>query len=346
MKLVEPIAAASDNCHMSKPKLVLPPLQFGQHRSQVDLDLDQMQSRVNSITNWVSDFDVIGKEVDFQHRTSVYAHQGVRLIAVASTPTVMKVNDPDCTIALPLYGSIESWIRGKHLKANTGEHAVFNPSGARHTEGGNKSALLVSVTEQRILETAKIMLGERHEDILDLRTARLINTKFQSVDFHKVLGQLCNLIDQFHGDQTLLRSFNVDENIVRLLVMMLAPEYFIKGADEGKTDDRSRTISHLCDFVTANLDQSMSLTTLETVSGLSARVLQNEFQKRFGSSPIQWIKQQRLSHAHELLASGAMNTTVADVAVVCGYSNFSEFSRQYQERFGQLPSATLKKSKN
>ena len=331
---------------MSKSKLILPPLQFGQHRSQVDLDLDQMQSRVNSITNWVSDFDVIGIDVGFQHRTSVYAHQGVRLIAVASTPTVMKVNDPDCTVALPLYGNLKSWIRGKQINADASEHAIFNPSGARHTEGGNKSVLLMSVEESRILDTAKIMLGERHEDILDLKTARLINTTFHTVDFQKVLGQLCNLIDQFHGDQTLLRSFNVDENIVRLLVMMLAPEHFIKEQDEIKSDDRSRTISHLCDFVSANLDQAMSLTTLETISGLSARILQSEFQKRFGSSPIQWVKEQRLAHAHDLLKNSAINSTVAEVAAVCGYSNFSEFSRQYQKRFHQLPSETLKKSKN
>jgi AraC-like DNA-binding protein len=331
---------------MSKEKSVLPPLLFGQNRSLVDLDLDQMQSRVNSITNWVSEYDTLDKSKIFQHRTSVFSNDGLRLIAVASTPTVMKVNDPDYTIALPLQGSIESWIQGQHINAHTGTHAVFNPKGARHTEGGDKNVLLISVTEKRILDTAKIMLGERYVDFLDLNTPRLINTKFQSIDFRKVLGQVCNLIDQFHGDQTLLRSFNVDENIVRLIVMMLTPEQFIKNSQiEIPQDNRSQVIEHLCDYLASNINQALNLTTMETVSGLSARILQTEFQKRFGCSPIQWIKQQRLSQAHDLLRNAHEQTTISSIAAQCGYSNFSEFSRQYQEKFGLLPSETLKLSK-
>lgn len=304
-----------------------------------------MQHRVNSITNWVSEFDELENDNQFQHRTSVYSHQGVRMIAVSSTPTVMKVNDPDCTIALPLWGSLESWIRGKKFQPETGSHAVFNPKGARHSEGGDKSALLISISEERILGTAKVMLGERYADILDLHTARLLNTKFESVDFKQVLGQMCNLIDQFHGDQTLLRSFNVDENIARLMVMMLAPEHFIKDQIPKHTDDRSRVINHVCEFLTANLEQSLSLTTLESISGLSARVLQSEFQKRFGLSPIQWIKQEKLAYAHQLLTTSGTATTVSEVAAMCGFSNFSEFSRQYQQRYKLRPSEVLKQSK-
>lgn len=331
---------------MTKSKLHLPPLVFGQNRSQVDLDLLQMQSRVSSITNWVSEYDTLDWQSKFLHRTSVYSANGVRLIAVASSPTVMKVNDPECTIALPLQGSLEAWVGKKHLVPTSDKQAIYFPSGKRHAEGGVKSNLLVSVSEKRLLETARIMLGERYLEHLDIRTPRLIDTQIQQVDFRKVLRQICNLIDQFQGDQTLLRSFNVDENIARLLVMMLAPKQFMNLAPVKTTSERTQVLKHICDFMECNLDQPLSLTTLATVSGLSTRVLQNEFQKNFACSPTQWIKQLRLSRAHMLFNKTAFNASVTSVAASCGYTNFSEFSRQYQEMFGELPSQTIKNTKN
>jgi len=332
---------------MSKSKLILPPLAFGQHRSQVDLDLDQMQSRVNSITNWVSEYDTLDKASQFQHRTSVYANDGVRVIAVSSTPTVMKVNDPDYTIAIPLHGAISTRIGKTELESIGGQSAVFTSKGRRHSEGGDKSCLLISLTERRLFNTGRVMLGERYQDILRPETPRLLQTQIQNVDFRSVLQQTCNLIDQFNGDQTLLKSFNVDENIARLVVMMLAPNHFMQQEDEKIYTDRSRkVVDHLCDFIEENLGQQIGLTELEAVSGLSARMLQKEFQKHLSCSPLQWVKQRRLIFAQQLLSDPTAGMTVAHVAATCGYSNFSEFSKQYRERFGVLPSETLRRSQS
>jgi AraC-like DNA-binding protein len=331
---------------MPKTKLQLPPLAFGQYRSQVDLDLEQMQSRVNAITNWVSEYDTLGKESAFQHRTSVYANDGVRVLAAASSPTVMRVNDPDYTIAMPIRGSIESWIRQDHYIADESGSALFASKGRRHTEGGNKSCLLISVSEKRLFATGRTMLGERFEDILRPEKPRVVNTKIHNVDFRGVMQQTCNLIDQFNGDLTLLKSFNVDENITRLMVMLLAPHHFVKSENDSSTKGNRKVIDHLCGFIEQNLERSVSLTELESVSGMSSRMLQKEFHKHFSCSPMQWARQQRLALAKKLLTEATPGVTVAHIATTCGYSNFSEFSRQYKERYGMLPSEILKLTRN
>ena len=59
---------------------MLPPLFFGHMRSKIDLDLLEMQGRVNAITNWVGTYDVLGSPDYFQHRTAVFAGDSVRLI--------------------------------------------------------------------------------------------------------------------------------------------------------------------------------------------------------------------------------------------------------------------------
>lgn len=331
---------------MPKAKPPTTPLPFGHNRAHVALDLIEMQSRVNSITNWMSEFDALNKDTQFQHRSSVYAGDGVRLIAVSSTPTVMKVHDPDYTIAIPFKGDIETWINKKHFVPEVGKHGVFNSKGHRHTEGEAQSCILLSVTEHQIENTGRVMLGEHYRSLMQLDRPRLVETQIHKVDFGSVLGQMCSLIDQFHGDQTLLRSFNLDDNIARLFVMMLAPEQFIKASENDRDSVGRKVIDHLCDFIVANLDSQITLTTLETLSGLSSRTLQKEFQKYFSCSPMQWVKQQRLARAKELLLNAVSGDTIASIASHCGYSNFSEFSRQYRELFGVLPNETLKKSRN
>jgi hypothetical protein len=74
---------------------------------------------VSSITNWTSEYDVLDKVATFQHRTSVFATNDVRLIAVASTPTVMKVSSPDSTIAIPLHGSLQAWVGNRQFKVES-----------------------------------------------------------------------------------------------------------------------------------------------------------------------------------------------------------------------------------
>lgn len=331
---------------MPKVKPLTTPIPFGHNRAHVAQDLLEMQSRVNSITNWMSEFDTLDKNQKFHHRSSVYAGDGVRMIAVSSSPTVMKVNDPDYTMAIPFSGELETWINKTSLTPEVGKHAVFNSKGYRHTEGEAKSCILLSVSEQQIENTGKVMLGEHYRSLMQLDRPRLVETQIHKVDFRSVLGQMCSLIDQFNGDQTLLRSFNMDENIKRLFVMMLAPEHFVKAAENDKTSVGRKVIDHLCDFIVANLDSQISLTTLETLSGLSSRTLQNEFQKYFSCSPMQWVRQQRLARAEVLLLNATSGDTIASIAAHCGYSNFSEFSRQYKELFGALPNETLKKSRN
>src|SRR5450631_3882204 len=109
---------------MAKPKSFLPPLAFGNTRSKIDLDLNQMQHSVNSITNWVSEYDSLHHEQSFQHRTSTFVGNKLRLLAVTSTPTVMKVSAPDCTIAIPMEGDLAIWVGKKHFKIKSGEHAM------------------------------------------------------------------------------------------------------------------------------------------------------------------------------------------------------------------------------
>jgi len=99
------------------------------------------------------------------------------------------------------------------------------------------------------------------------------------------------------------------------------------------------SLDRVVETIHASPDQPYSLADLCKIAGLSARSLQYAFQEQFDLTPRQFVRQVRLDKAFEDLSNGL--GPVADVAYQVGFSNLGRFARAYQERFGELPSATL-----
>ena len=300
-----------------------------------------MQQRVNSITNWVAEFDVLDKELSFQHRTSTLVADNLRLLAVSSTPTVMKVSDPDCTIAIAMTGSLDTWVNNQRFQFEAGKHAMFFPKGKRHVEGHIKSCLLISVDEDRLNKTASAMLHGNALVDLDLNTPRLLSLKVGKLDFTSLFKQISQLIDQLNGDELLLKNLGIDDRVYRKLVMMLRPELFLKTTLNEKSASGTDALDMVCEYIQANLNGPITLTTLEELSGLSVRTLQTAFLRKFACTPTEWIKEQRLTLSNQLLSNATSTTKIGAVATLCGYSNFGDFSRYYGKRYKELPSQTL-----
>ncbi|QLC25061.1 AraC family transcriptional regulator [Parasphingopyxis algicola] len=90
-------------------------------------------------------------------------------------------------------------------------------------------------------------------------------------------------------------------------------------------------------------DGAITLADMVEVSGVSARSLHAGFRRFRDTTPMAYLKQCRLDRARRKLKTGVDDgTTVTEIAMACGFTHLSKFARDYQERFGELPSATLK----
>jgi transcriptional regulator GlxA family with amidase domain len=80
---------------------------------------------------------------------------------------------------------------------------------------------------------------------------------------------------------------------------------------------------------------------------MSVRGLHAAFQRELGVSPMAHLRRLRLDHARaELLHGSARTMQISDVAMRWGLFHPSRFARQYQDRFGELPSETLRRRAN
>ncbi len=99
------------------------------------------------------------------------------------------------------------------------------------------------------------------------------------------------------------------------------------------------------EFLAANLNLSIGLPDVAQAAGVPTRTLIRAFRKRHGLGPIAFLRQRRLEAAHrDLLAADRAETSVTAVAVQYGFAHLGRFAAEYRRTFGELPSATLRRS--
>ena len=83
-------------------------------------------------------------------------------------------------------------------------------------------------------------------------------------------------------------------------------------------------------------DCDLTLADIARECGISLRYLHELFRDD-GRTAYQYLKGERLQRARELLEMSSGRTTVTDVALECGFSDMSHFSKLFKQAFGVSP---------
>jgi len=96
-------------------------------------------------------------------------------------------------------------------------------------------------------------------------------------------------------------------------------------------------------------DHARHAPTLSEVAlaiGVSVRSLTSGFRQFRQSTPMAYLREQRLQGVRCDLLGAAHGATVASVAEQWGYANLGAFAASYRTRFGENPSVTLRRLKS
>lgn len=96
------------------------------------------------------------------------------------------------------------------------------------------------------------------------------------------------------------------------------------------------------DYIHAHAASVITLETLANYAGCGYRTLQVAFKDIYGMSPMVYVKHVRLSYVHEDLLQATEGGTVRDIALKWGFTHMSWFSKIYMQKYGVLPSHTLR----
>ncbi len=98
-------------------------------------------------------------------------------------------------------------------------------------------------------------------------------------------------------------------------------------------------------FMANNISRPVRVSELAEVSGVTTRTLSTNFNQFLGESPSKYFLNMRLDRARTMLQESTEDTRVSDVAHELGFEHQSRFSAAYRERFDELPSETLWRSR-
>jgi AraC-like DNA-binding protein len=106
---------------------------------------------------------------------------------------------------------------------------------------------------------------------------------------------------------------------------------------------RSR-LKPVIEHMEVHADQALTPQELARVGCMSVRTLHATFQQELGISCMAYLRRLRLDHVRtDLLRLGHPDIRVTDVAMRWGFFHPSRFAQQYRQRFGELPSDTIRR---
>jgi AraC family transcriptional regulator len=98
-----------------------------------------------------------------------------------------------------------------------------------------------------------------------------------------------------------------------------------------------RQLMQVLDYIHASLDQEIKLADLAALLNMSQYHFSHMFKQAIGVAPYQYLLQQRVERAKQLLKK--TDQSIIEIALACGFSSHSHLSKQFRQLTGETPTA-------
>lgn len=111
----------------------------------------------------------------------------------------------------------------------------------------------------------------------------------------------------------------------------------------GRAERLPRALRAARDHLAGNAGEPLDLAQLACASGIGIRALQLGFRRHFGQSISEMLLDMRLAALHARLTQGSPDASITDIAFDLGFTHLGRMAGAYREKFGETPSATLRR---
>jgi AraC-like DNA-binding protein len=246
-------------------------------------------------------------------------------------------------VNFPATGSMRASHRGNTVEVTPGCGALYQPMGPVHMRTSDDYESYALRVDRRVLENEL-------ETLLDHPVGRPLDLDL-SLDLTRGSGaswsRLVTALTREAVQQDSLFTHRLagpplhDALITGLL--HAAGHRWRDELDRPAPSWAPRPVHRAVEAMHARPDLPHSPTSLAATAGISVRSLHEAFRSHIGMTPMTYLRQLRLQHAHnELRCSEPTDTTVTDTARRWGFAHLSRFAQAYQRRYGECPSTTLR----
>ena len=99
-------------------------------------------------------------------------------------------------------------------------------------------------------------------------------------------------------------------------------------------------MEQVIDYIKVNLAQDLSILDLASLTSMSESHFSRSFKQLVGIAPYQYLMQQRVERAKQLLKQQAIS--ISDIALDCGFANQTHLTKVFRQMTGVTPKAYQK----
>ena len=307
--------------------------------------IDKASEFLESVYGASAKVDFYGDRDEFGMQFKFVALGDVALAkASVSNWTMTRNTEAFVHITVPVKGVLSYQTGARCVDVAPGRHAsVGRPCEnlKLKVERGTGLALYLPVTG--LIERAERLTGASFD-------ASLLTQMVESVDLAAPVGAalarnmqaaMAEIGSLYSVGLGSLAMVGYEELLLNFAVVSLFPGIAQK-VGRPQPDCGPRVIRRARDHINAHAAEPIELAQLASQLGISMRGMQVSFQRYFGFSPRDYIIECRLERARKSLLAADDNTSVTNVALDSGFTDLSHFSAKYRDKFGELPSETLR----
>lgn len=249
---------------------------------------------------------------------------------------------------LPRQGSLDVSTRTDHFRAQNGGSLVFGLNSrlvrAIPEQGKRLQALALLIPAR---ETANVIAADHKPTPLEWPNVS-VGHHNRPISERALRDYLTYLERECDRPGSPMLNPRVRKNAAALTLDLFAQ--LILDCMDASAPDRAKDVAGKSGLERAKevmheqYDQPLTVSGIAEIAGVSARALQISFRSAFGETPRETLNRIRMEAARLRLVNPSDETTVAEIALGCGFSHLARFAAAYEEKYGEPPAETLKRA--
>lgn len=250
----------------------------------------------------------------------------------------------DYWIQLPLRGRLEARIGRDTIDCGPDRAVIASPvrERCRLVSEASSTRIQLALTRSALLGQLAALLGEPPDAPLDFVPAIDLTAGYGRSLARYVLMAVADL-EQGGSILASPVTMSAFEQFIISAMLLSHPHTYSDALRRLETPIAPRDVRRAIDYMQAHLQSPVTIDEIVAAAGVAGRTLFKHFRDYRGVSPMQYLRNARFLRVRDALIRAEGSHSVTEIAMSWGFSHMGRFSLEYQRRFGESPSATLKR---
>lgn len=201
-------------------------------------------------------------------------------------------------------------------------------------ENNNPTQCIALAVDDSYVKSTMNYLNSYYNSTRDNHEWKLQFNQYHFDNDTEVTGLINKLIRVCSGSETGKDIF-ADLSLKELLIRLVQSQHLRQVVAESESSNNQSRLHYVLSYIHEHLTEKIAVDALSRKAYLSRNVFFKWFKEQFGITPLDYINQERIKLAKQLLAK--QQYKVQTVSSMCGFSDVNYFVRLFRKMEGITP---------